>query len=520
VRPPIQLARAETAGAAPETVIIGKDLLELVSTAMYTDPLTIYREYVQNAADGIDMAVEESLLDSRADGRIELRVDPAAREARVRDNGAGVPAIAAAQVLSAFGASRKRGQPVRGFRGIGRLAALGFCQTVTFTTKAAGDTVVTEVRWDCRKLRAFLRDPRYSGSLEDIVREVVTVRTHDSPASAEHFFEVRLQQVVRMREDLLLNEDAIRRYLAQVAPVPFASEFPFGQQISEFLKEYIPGGAFQIFVGETGSQLVRPHHGTVQVTRTTRDTYTTWEPIILQDADLQHPAAVGWIAHHNYLGAISAQPEVSGLRARVGDIQVGNHDLFQKIFAEARFNSWVIGEIQVLDPRVVPNGRRDDFEQHPAVASLHNRLGPLGRTLSAQIRNSSKARARVKAIDRAAGQLDGVLTAVETGLVHGTGRRALVSKVREGLQAIEQLINSEPPENEKTLGPPAMLIELRERFARADSAEAAGPHPLQHLPEAERMLFDRVTGIVFECTADAATARALLEQVTQRLAST
>ena len=35
-------------------VEIGKDILELLTGAMYVDPLTIYREYVQNAADAID----------------------------------------------------------------------------------------------------------------------------------------------------------------------------------------------------------------------------------------------------------------------------------------------------------------------------------------------------------------------------------------------------------------------------------------------------------------------------------
>ena len=32
--------------------MIGKDVLELVSSAMYINPMTVYREYVQNVADG------------------------------------------------------------------------------------------------------------------------------------------------------------------------------------------------------------------------------------------------------------------------------------------------------------------------------------------------------------------------------------------------------------------------------------------------------------------------------------
>ena len=45
-----------------EEIIIGKDILELLSNAMYVEPLTIYREYLQNSADSIDDAVKDVLL--------------------------------------------------------------------------------------------------------------------------------------------------------------------------------------------------------------------------------------------------------------------------------------------------------------------------------------------------------------------------------------------------------------------------------------------------------------------------
>ena len=37
-------------------------MLELVSSAMYVDPLTVYREYIQNAADAVDSARAAGLL--------------------------------------------------------------------------------------------------------------------------------------------------------------------------------------------------------------------------------------------------------------------------------------------------------------------------------------------------------------------------------------------------------------------------------------------------------------------------
>ena len=52
---PITLREAPWQGLADE-IVIGKDILELLSSSMYVDPMTIYREYAQNAADSIDEA--------------------------------------------------------------------------------------------------------------------------------------------------------------------------------------------------------------------------------------------------------------------------------------------------------------------------------------------------------------------------------------------------------------------------------------------------------------------------------
>ena len=41
---------------------IGKNVIETLTLGMYEDAHFIYREYVQNAADQIDIALEEKIL--------------------------------------------------------------------------------------------------------------------------------------------------------------------------------------------------------------------------------------------------------------------------------------------------------------------------------------------------------------------------------------------------------------------------------------------------------------------------
>ena len=61
---PITLRETPWQNLADE-IIIGKDILELLSSSMYIDPMSIYREYVQNAADAIDQMKIDYLVEHR-----------------------------------------------------------------------------------------------------------------------------------------------------------------------------------------------------------------------------------------------------------------------------------------------------------------------------------------------------------------------------------------------------------------------------------------------------------------------
>jgi molecular chaperone HtpG len=168
-------------------VTVGKDILELVSSAMYVDPLTIFREYVQNAADAIDEAEAQGLYASGTPPRIDITFDLAKRTATVRDNGGGIPPNWVARRLSSLGASRKRGKGARGFRGVGRLSGLAYCQDLVFRTKVADDDRVYEMRWDCRKFKELLRDNDSDADLNAILHAIVTVDSISSLNYPSHF---------------------------------------------------------------------------------------------------------------------------------------------------------------------------------------------------------------------------------------------------------------------------------------------------------------------------------------------
>ena len=125
-----------------EYLVIGKDILELLVNGMYVNPLTIYREYVQNSADSIDEAKEAGLDVNQS--RIKIQLLHAERTVKIRDYGHSLSNEDFIRVITALGASHKRGLKLRGFRGVGRLSAL-ICQQLIFRGKQKKISIKKEV---------------------------------------------------------------------------------------------------------------------------------------------------------------------------------------------------------------------------------------------------------------------------------------------------------------------------------------------------------------------------------------
>jgi hypothetical protein len=374
-----------------QEVVVGKDVLELLTAAMYVDPLCIYREYVQNAADAIEDAIAAGLL-KEGEGEVQIKVDVSQRLVAIRDNGFGVPNSKFVEQLTAIGASEKRLKVRRGFRGVGRLSGLAYCQQLVFRSRSNASEPVCELRWDVRRMRSVLRDPAFSGRLRDAIVETVTLATAPGAQENAHFFEVRLEGVVRLKNDVLLDEPAIRHYLAQVGPVPFAEGFALGRKIENHMSEKsVSARTFRVVLGASAEPITRLHADKLAARAGADDAFSDVEFIAFEDVD-GGVGAIGWILHHSYLGALAPTSGLSGIRLRRHNVQVGGSELVAPLFAEQRFNSWVVGEIHVLDPRIVPNGRRDDFEQNIHYSKLQANLSALARSLGRKCRQVSAAR--------------------------------------------------------------------------------------------------------------------------------
>ena len=437
----------EVAAVGDEVVQVGKYTLESLTTGMYSDPKIVYREYIQNSVDSLEHAVSLGMLEQQG-MRIDIIVNADESYISIKDNGTGISAAEAAQTLMNVGSSKKRNANNRGFRGIGRLGGMSYCNTLVFTTSAENEKVKTVVSFDCKKLRHLLVPGEYEDmSLSAVLEEITTIETFPEKEE-KHYLCVEMVDVNGFSD--LLDIDAARSYISQVAPLPYQSRhFIYTSQLKSYLSDngYIVE-EFPIFVGENESDLEPVYKPNKSRFRSDRGKRTVDEISSMKyfnvtvDGELY---ALGWYGNCGWYGFLS-EKEISGFRVRKGNILIGDSHTMNAIFKEARFNGWTQGEIFIVTDKLIPNARRDDFEQNDAyykfMEALSNSVGTeIARTIreASLTRNNPNAKA-LREIERKIGEAS---TAVAEGFNSTVDKEKMVTALTESAASLAGLRVSE-----------------------------------------------------------------------------
>ena len=374
--------------------VIGGDLIASLSMGLYNNPLEIYRELVQNATD----AYQINKMPPRK-RRIEVEIDRMQRTVIVRDYATGLAATEITRNLFSIGNSKKRGKQLRGFRGLGRLAALGYCRELLFRSRKSPKDPVWELSWDGLSLHQHLSKPN-GFDIGGLFKSISTLSQLETREWPDCFFECELRGVRASKNDIILNPDAVSAYLSEIAPVGFHPDFSFARKIYNILGKQATFEV-KIFVNGSDEPLTRPHTNKLVSSFDPKTVITTINevvPISKLDDGFEN-IAKGWILHHDYPGALPQVFGIRGLRIRIGNMQIGDERILESMFKEIRFNSWCIGEIHIITPNIRPNTRRDNLELSPTLDNLENSLHILARKLTQTCREKSSARTRRVKID-------------------------------------------------------------------------------------------------------------------------
>ena len=347
--------------------VFGKNILENLTTGMYSDSRVMYREYVQNSCDAIDAAINAGIID-RKDTSIDINIDAAKQEVRIHDNGSGIRREDFVRVLSDIANSDKKKAVEKGFRGIGRLCGLAYCNELQFISSASGESKASIMTWNALKMRTMLND-ECKHTANEVLEAIVT--TTEQPAELdEHFFEVVMTGVTSPD---LLNKDVIRDYFSFEIPAPYPTKFMFYQHIYDHAKSLgIKIDEYSVFVNE--EQVFKGYKDKIYSGGKPHDEI---KDVIFRNFYDENEKLIAWMwfGLSSLNGQIKAQDNLQrGLRLRKGNIQIGNSGTLRKLFKDHRGNEYFIGEVFAVHPDLVPNARRDYFNENAIRDTFESKL--------------------------------------------------------------------------------------------------------------------------------------------------
>lgn len=353
--------------------IIGKNVIESLTTGMYENPLFVYREYIQNAADAVDHAVKSGIL-QKGEEAISVRIDNERQEIIIEDNAIGIESAKAFSILRNIAKSTKQKGIDKGFRGIGRLGGLAYCQKLTFETSCKGEDVKSIVTWDAEKLQNLINDTEDKSSGEEVVKEVTSFDSKKEDKD-EHYFKVVMEDV---NLGDLLNIDEVTNYLQMVAPIDINSSFLYKKEIQKYMNEHqLSVDTYNIYIN--GDQIFKPYNSKIYSfdkagnKKTAGNVYQV--NYFNRKSASGEPLFWGWFSMTSLEGQIPSANLARGIRLRSANIQIGDSEICKKFFtstSDQRFSFYFFGELHALNSKLIPNSRRDYFEDNDICKEFEN----------------------------------------------------------------------------------------------------------------------------------------------------
>ncbi len=341
---------------------IGKNVIETLTLGMYEDARFIYREYVQNAADQIDVAVEEGILNRKSDGEINITIDEIQKTISIEDNATGIKSDKVLKFLGDVANSQKDRTKRKGFRGIGRLGGLGYCEKLIFETSYKGENVKSTITLNAKQLKSIIEDRANTSDAATVISVITSLNKIKADIN-EHFFKVEL---ITVTNEELLDEDNIRKYLSMVAPIPFSREFPFWEKIhTHFKQNNVRIEEYDVHLNINEEKLYKAYK--IDIVDKNNEPISTILDIDFIEIKNEEDEliALGWYGVSDLLNKILHSNNIErGFRIRKDNIQIGSEDTLNRFFSEDRFNHHFIGEIHALSTSFIPNARRDYFNEN------------------------------------------------------------------------------------------------------------------------------------------------------------
>lgn len=231
---------------------VGAGILSIITESLYDNPIVVFREYVQNSMD--------SILKSANQDKNEIKIWRQQSDLFFLDNGGGIDPSKFYEEMRKIGGSTKRKQKNLGYKGIGRLSGVPYCQKLYF---------VNIVNYSNSDIQMYaINDDRYENikntnqdaslSFQELMNEIedyspkVDLKEHSLICSAinkyadvlkktNSGFLVVLQNISSVLYNTIYSEDFITN-LQWLLPVDFEHDLYDSPQRELFQDLTVPSG--------------------------------------------------------------------------------------------------------------------------------------------------------------------------------------------------------------------------------------------------------------------------------------
>lgn len=331
----------------------GVGTLGLALGKLYTDPSVIYREYIQNACDGLELALTEGLI-SDNEAVISIQIDK--NEISIKDRGIGVSVTEIGPRLVDPGNSVKYKDNLIGQYGIGRLIAAQYCEKIIFETSYYMENKKTILTWNTEEAFKLIDSHDYEDGTEVI--DKVTSVVFETEDTEEHYFRVRLCGIKR-RIDKLVDIQAVKEYVSLMAPVDYSMEFKEGylfpalEENPDIKELYENERIYKVVVN--GEDVRKPYSFDIP----NKDT-SLIKPLFLKFEDPDDGLlGWGWYALNDKIIQMN-NVLFRGIRFRKLNTIVGDANVMANYMKNVSVN-YFVGEMFLTHDKIQPTGSRDGF---------------------------------------------------------------------------------------------------------------------------------------------------------------
>ena len=338
------------------TPTIGKNVIENLTIGMYDDPRFVYREYVQNAADQIDVAKRQNLYQSENEPSIYIQINTDTKTVIIEDNATGIESQKVFSLLGNIAQSTKNKYEDKGFRGIGRLGGLGYCEKLIFETSFYGENQKSTMTWNAKQLKEIINNDDIKIGAAELISLITDYSFSDTDENS-HYFKVTMENVTN---DILLDVQQVRDYLSMVAPVPFANHFTHKNKIYNNAKDKnIVIDEYNIYVNT--DQLFKGYNNYIYKNNEIWEENTIIDVAFFEEYYKEELLFWGWCGISKEMNQIPDENKSRGIRLRKSNIQIGTETRLDDYHKEFVGNRYFIGEIYAINQELIPNARRDFF---------------------------------------------------------------------------------------------------------------------------------------------------------------